>query len=65
VCFGYERGWDAHRRNEEATAEIRRLFARYRAEAERARRIAGDYERRPASPVFRRDRDHDREPVLH
>jgi len=33
----YERGWEAQQRNEEATGQIRRLFARYRAEARRAR----------------------------
>jgi hypothetical protein len=61
VC--YERGWEAHKRNVEATEEIRRLFARYRAEAERAR--AREPERSPVMPVFRRDREREREPVLH
>jgi hypothetical protein len=63
VC--YERGWEAHRRNVEATEEIRRLFARYRAEAERARRVTREPGRTPAMPVFRAERDREREPVLH
>ena len=63
----YERGWEAHRRNEEATSQIRRLFARYRAEAQRARPV--DDPRRapaetPARPVVV-ERDDDRELILH
>jgi hypothetical protein len=62
VCFGYERGWEAHRRNEAATDEIRRLFARYRAEAERARTATRKSER---DPVPRFERLRERDPVLH
>jgi hypothetical protein len=64
VCFGYERGWEAQRRNDTATEEIRRLFARYRAEAERART-------RPPAPRRARpqfvdlERRREREPALH
>jgi hypothetical protein len=64
VC--YERGWEARKRNDEATSQIRRLFARYRAEAQRARDF--DPDRPPASPVWPvmdRERDDEREPVLH
>jgi len=64
VC--YERGWEARQRNDEATGQIRRLFARYRAEAQRAR--AFETERPPvdpAWPVAERERDDEREPVLH
>jgi hypothetical protein len=61
VC--YERGWEAHKRNEEATAQIRRLFARYRAEARRARTVADEPHRTPATtpprPVVERDDDRD------
>jgi len=63
VC--YERGWEARQRNEEATSQIRRLFARYRAEATRARRP--DVDRPPVSPArptIKRVRDDEREPVL-
>jgi hypothetical protein len=65
VC--YERGWEARKRNEEATSQIRRLFARYRAEAQRARDF--DYDRPPVNPdwpVMDRDREpqDEREPVL-
>jgi hypothetical protein len=65
VC--YERGWEAHKRNEEATAQIRRLFARYRAEARRARTISDDEHRMPVArtPVERRERDEDRELIIH
>jgi hypothetical protein len=64
VC--YERGWEAHKRNEEATAQIRRLFARYRAEAKRARTTADDEHRMPVArpPVTRPERDEDRELIL-
>jgi hypothetical protein len=55
VC--YERGWEAQKRNEAATEQIRLLFARYRSEAERARLRADDARRRPATPVVRRERD--------
>jgi hypothetical protein len=66
VC--YERGWEARKRNDEATSQIRRLFARYRAEAQRARDF--DYDKPPVSPVWPvlvRDREpeDEREPVLH
>ena len=62
----YERGWEARKRNEEATSQIRRLFARYRAEAKRARPV-GDEPRQtpvtmPPRPVV--ERDDDRELVL-
>ena len=62
----YERGWEAHKRNEEATSQIRRLFARYRAEAKRARTVS-DPRRTPASTPSRPvvERDDDRELVLH
>jgi len=58
VC--YERGWEAQKRNEEATNQIRRLFARYRAEAKRTRPVAEP--RRtpvttPARPVVEQDED--------
>ena len=63
----YERGWEAHKRNEEATNQIRRLFARYRAEAKRARVIRDEPRRTPATtprmPVI--ERDEDRELILH
>jgi hypothetical protein len=65
VC--YERGWEAHRRNEEATSQIRRLFARYRAEARRARLIDDD-RWAPAAPRQRpvvEQPEEDRELVLH
>jgi len=66
VC--YERGWEAHKRNEEATNQIRRLFARYRAEARRARLI-GDEDRWEQTAPRRRPvvekPDEDRELVLH
>ena len=61
----YERSWEAQKRNEEATSQIRRLFARYRAEAERARRRAGDdLPVTPAWPVVEKQRDDEREPAL-
>ena len=61
----YERSWEAHKRNEEATSQIRRLFARYRAEAERARRRADDdLPVTPAWPVVEKQRDDEREPAL-
>jgi hypothetical protein len=63
VCFGYERGWEAQRRNDAATEEIRRLFARYRAEAERAR-TARPAPRR-SRPLVVADRRREREPALH
>jgi hypothetical protein len=65
VC--YERGWEAHKRNEEATSQIRRLFARYRAEAKRARPISDDPRRKPVTTPSRPvvERDDDRELVLH
>ena len=63
----YERGWEARKRNEEATSQIRRLFARYRAEAKRARTITDEPRRAPVAapprPVV--ERDEDRELVLH
>ena len=62
----YERGWEARKRNDEATSQIRRLFARYRAEAQRAREF--DQDRPPVMPdwpVMDRERDDEREPVLH
>ena len=63
----YERGWEAHKRNEEATSQIRRLFARYRAEAKRARVIRDEPRRDPVAappqPVVKPDDD--RELVLH
>jgi hypothetical protein len=64
VC--YERGWEAHKRNEEATAQIRRLFARYRAEARRARTMSDDEHRMPVArtPETRRAHDEDRELIL-
>jgi len=62
VC--YERGWEAHKRNEEATSQIRRLFARYRAEAERARMVRDEPRRDPAAPPPVVERDDDRELVL-
>jgi hypothetical protein len=66
VC--YERGWEAQKRNEEATNQIRRLFARYRAEAKRARPIRDDSRETkvtttPSKPDVQRDDD--RELVLH
>ncbi len=63
----YERGWEARKRNEEATSQIRRLFARYRAEARRAQKFADDdLERlRFQEPVAGRKRDDERELVLH
>jgi hypothetical protein len=64
VC--YERGWEARKRNDEATSQIRRLFARYRAEAQRARDV--DFDKPPVSPawpVMVGDREDEREPVLH
>ena len=63
----YERGWEAHKRNEEATAQIRRLFARYRAEARRARTISDDEHRMPVArpPETVREREEDRELILH
>jgi hypothetical protein len=64
VC--YERGWEARQRNDEATSQIRRLFARYRAEAQRARQF--ETERppvTPAWPVLDREPEDEREPVLH
>jgi hypothetical protein len=65
VC--YERGWEARKRNEEATSQIRRLFARYRAEARRAEKFADDDPgRMPVTgPVVERKRDDERELVLH
>jgi len=63
VC--YERGWEGRRRNEEASAQIRRLFARYRAEAQRAREVVDDDPRtEPARPADV-TADPVREPVLH
>ena len=50
----YERGWEARQRNEEATRKIRSLFARYRAEAQRAREPLA--ERPPVRPVEREER---------
>ena len=62
----YERGWEARQRNDEATSQIRRLFARYRAEAQRAREFDRDRPPvTPAWPVVERQRDDEREPVLH
>jgi hypothetical protein len=64
VC--YERGWEARKRNDEATSQIRRLFARYRAEAQRAREF--EFDRPPVTPVAERNdrkRDDERELVLH
>ena len=63
----YERGWEARKRNEEATSQIRRLFARYRAEARRAQKFADeDLERlRVQEPVAERKRDDERELALH
>jgi len=66
VC--YERGWEAHKRNEEATNQIRRLFARYRAEARRARLIDDGDRWEPTAPRRRpvvEQPDEDRELVLH
>jgi hypothetical protein len=64
VC--YERGWEAHKRNEEATSQIRRLFARYRAEAKRARTISEEPRRTPVAAPSRPvvEREEDRELVL-
>jgi len=65
VC--YERSWESHRRNEEATSQIRRLFARYRAEAQRARRHSEDPDEMPGTPawpVVEKQRDDEREPAL-
>ena len=63
----YERGWEAQKRNEEATSQIRRLFARYRAEAKRARTTSDDPRRMPVveekRPVV--EREEDRDLVLH
>ena len=64
MCFGYERGWEAQRRNDAATEEIRRLFARYRAEAERARTFAQSSDRYVAPSRLRRV-EREREPALH
>ena len=63
----YERGWEARKRNEEATSQIRRLFARYRAEARRAQKFAeDDLDSMPVTgPVVDRKRDDERELVLH
>ena len=62
----YERGWEARQRNDEATGQIRRLFARYRAEAQRARDFETEHPPvNPAWPVVERERDDEREPVLH
>jgi hypothetical protein len=65
VC--YERGWEAQKRNEEATSQIRRLFARYRAEAQRARTVADEPRRTPATTPARPvvERDDDRDLILH
>ena len=60
----YERGWEARQRNEEATGQIRRLFARYRAEAERTHREVPARPARPVQPVVVREHD-ERKPVLH
>ena len=48
----YERGWEARQRNDEATRQIRRLFARYRSEAQRAQQPVRD---RPAATPVQRD----------
>jgi hypothetical protein len=64
VC--YERGWEARKRNDEATSQIRRLFARYRAEARRARDFdLGHPPVTPVGPVVEKKRDDERELVLH
>jgi hypothetical protein len=44
-------------------SQIRLLFARYRAEAQRAREF--DRDRPPEWPIADRERDDEREPVLH
>ena len=62
----YERGWEARKRNEEASAQIRRLFARYRAEAQRGREVADDDPRTgPERPPIDVTADPVGEPGLH
>jgi hypothetical protein len=62
VC--YERSWEARQRNDEATRQIRRLFARYRAEAQRAQPVSTDRPAKPAQPMATAARDDERKLAL-